>query len=330
MKFDVIVGNPPYQMEVDAAGQNVASIYNLFVDQAKALNPRYISMIIPSRWMAGGRGLDEFRGQMLGDSRIKKLVDFPNSAELFPTVDIKGGICYFLWDRDNSGTCEFTSKRSGVADSPSERTLNEFDVFVRDSRALVILHKVLAHKEASFAEIVSPRDPFGPELSSNFTDYRTEPRKGDLRLYMNQSEKRGETWVDPSKVSKSQHLVGTWKVLMPEAGPGNSGGHVLPDMVLGRPITAEPNSVCTLTYLVAGPLASNAECSSVASYLQTRFLRFLVALRKPSQHATRTVYTWVPQQKWEHEWVDAALYEHYGITEDEQAYIAEMVREMSA
>jgi len=330
VKFDVIVGNPPYQMEVDAAGQNIASIYNLFIEQAKALDPQFISMVIPSRWMAGGRGLDEFRSTMLNDQRLRKLVDYPNSAELFPSVDIKGGICYFLWDRNNPGTCEFTSQRNGIAAGPVERELNEFDVFVRDSRALVILHKVLEKEEPSFAKLVSARDPFGPELSSNFTGYRTSPRKGDLRLYMNQGEKRGETWVDPAKVTKSHELVDKWKVLIPKAGPGNSGGHVLPDMVLGRPLAAKPDSACTLTYLVVGPLTTDAECSSVMSYLRSRFLRFLVSLRKPSQDATRVVYSWVPQQPWNREWTDEDLYEKYGITEDEQAYIAEMIREMPA
>lgn len=328
MKFDVIVGNPPFQMEADAAGQNIASIYNHFVDHAKALAPKYVALIIPSRWMAGGRGLDDFRAEMLGDRRLRHLVDYPDSAELFPTVDIKGGICYFLWSRDEPGPAQVTTHRSGHSIGPVERNLDEFDVLVRDSRALPILRKVLDGSSGSFAELVTTRDPFGPALTSNFRNVRRKPEPGDLRLYMNQSERRGETWVDPTFVTRNRDLVGEWKLLLPKAGPGNSGGHVLPDMVLGRPIVAEPHSVCTLTYLVAGPFDTREACDSAASYLRSRFARFLVSLRKPSQDATRSVYTWVPDQTWDRIWTDEELYEKYGITDDEQAYIAEMIREM--
>jgi len=328
MQFDVIVGNPPYQIEADDSGQNIVPIYNKFVEQAKRLSPRYITMVIPSRWMAGGRGLDEFRTEMLRDTSIRTIVDYPDAAEAFPGVDIKGGICYFLWNRDDKGTCSVTTKRGDDTIGPTDRRLNEFDVFVRDSRSLAILRRVLARSEASLADLVSPRDPFGPALSSNFSGYHSKKRPGDLRLYINQAEKRGETWVNPTIATKNRHLIDTWKVLMPKAGPGNSGGHVIPDMVLSKPLIAEPGSVCTLSYLVVGPLASKKACQSVASYLRTRFVRFLVSLRKPSQDATRAVYTWVPQQKWDREWTDEDLYAEYDITGDEQSYITEMIRPM--
>jgi site-specific DNA-methyltransferase (adenine-specific) len=330
MKFDVIVGNPPYQMEADAAGQNIAPIYNRFVDQAKALNPRFITMVIPSRWMAGGKWLDDFRIGMLTDARTRVLVVYPNASEVFPSVDIKGGVCYFLWDRDDPGPCRSTYRRGGVVQGPVERALDEFGVFVRDSRALPILRKVLAAGEPSFAGLVSARDPFGPALSSNFKGYRTKKRPEDVRLYMNDQARRGRTWVDPAKVTKNLELVDTWKVLIPKSGPGNSGGHVLPDMVLGQPLTAEPGSVCTLTYLTIGPLESESECESVESYIRTRFLRFLVSLRKPTQDAPRGTYAWVPQQSWGRTWTDEELYQRYGITDGEQEYIAEMVRNMPA
>ena len=328
MQFDVIVGNPPYQIEADDSGQNIVPIYNKFVEQAKTLNPRYISMVIPSRWMAGGKGLNEFRERMLLDSRIRTIVDYPNAAEAFPGVDIKGGVCYFLWNRDDQGSCAVTTKRGDSTIGPIDRNLNEFDVFVRDSRSLNILRRVLSRAEASFTEIVSTRDPFGPALSSNFSNYHSTKNQGDLRLYINQSERRGETWVNPSVVTRNEHLIDTWKVLMPKAGPGNSGGHVIPDMVLSKPLIAEPGSVCTLTYIVIGPLDSERACQSVAAYLRTRFVRFLVSLRKPSQDAPKGVYTWVPQQKWDREWTDDDLYEKYDITAEEQTYITEMIRSM--
>jgi site-specific DNA-methyltransferase (adenine-specific) len=329
MQFDVIIGNPPYQIEADDSRANIMPIYNKFVKKAKELNPRHIVMIIPSRWMAGGKWLDGFRSDMLADTNIRNIVDYPNAAEAFPGVDIKGGICYFLWNRDDKGKCSVVTKRGEITIGPVNRRLDEFDVFVRDSRSLEILRRVLRRSEPSFSELVSPRDPFGPTLSSNFKDYHANKRTGDLRLYINQADKRGEAWVSPSTVSKNHHLIDTWKVLIPKAGPGNSGGHVIPDMVLSRPLIAERGSVCTLSYLAIGPFKSKAACESVAAYLQTRFVRFLVSLRKPSQDAPRGVYTWVPQQKWDRKWTDADLYAAYDITPDEQTYIAEMIRPMS-
>lgn len=328
MQFDVIIGNPPYQIEADDSGQNIIPIYNKFIESAKSLSPRYITMVIPSRWMAGGKFLDGFRAEMLRDTSIRTIVDYPNAAEAFPGVDLKGGVCYFLWNRDEQGDCAVTTRRGDRIIGPTIRRLNEFDVFVRDSNALGILRRVLGRSEPSLADMVSTRDPFGPALSSNFKDYHSKKRAGDLRLYINQSGGRGETWVDPSTVTKNQHLIDAWKVLMPKAGPGNSGGHVIPDMVLSRPLIAEPGSVCTLSYVVIGPLSSKKSCHSVASYLRTRFVRFLVSLRKPSQDAARGVYTWVPVQKWDRDWTDKDLYAKYEITTEEQAYITEMIRPM--
>ena len=326
MKFDVIIGNPPYQIAADEAGQNVMPIYNLFVEQAKRLEPRFLTMVTPSRWMAGGKYLDDFRSTMLNDSHISTLVDYPNSAELFPNVDLKGGVSYFLWDAHHDGPCEVALVRGGQVFGPQIRKLNEYDVFVRDNRALAILRKILAHQEPALTNIVSTRDPFGPALSSNFTGYSTERVSGYLRLYMQGGDRN--RWVDAGFVTRNSELVDVWKVLLPKAGPGNSGGHVVPDMVLGRPIIAAPRSICTLTYLVVGPLDSESACESLASYLRTRFARFLVSLRKPSQDAPRGVYAWVPQQSWDLTWTDEILYDKYGITDDEVEFIESMVRPM--
>ena len=328
MQFDVIIGNPPYQIEADEAGQNIIPIYNKFVEQAKALNPKYLSMILPSRWMAGGKWLDDFRSAMLSDKNIRVLVDYPNASEAFPGVDIKGGVCYFLRDQENPGGCAVTTYRGDQSIGPIVRKLDEFDVFVRDSHALEILRRVLSYGEKSFADLVSARDPFGSILASNFTGYHTTPAAGDLRLHMNQAAKRGETWVTPDVVTKNHHLIEAWKVLMPKAGPGNSGGHVIPDMVLSRPLVAAPGSVCTLSHVVVGPLKSIKAADSVASYLKTRFVRFLVSLRKTSQDAPRGVYTWVPQQDWSSKWDDDQLFNKYEITPEEQSYIESMIRPM--
>jgi site-specific DNA-methyltransferase (adenine-specific) len=327
MKFDVIVGNPPYQMDADASGKNVVAIYDRFVEQAISLNPSYITMVIPSRWMVGGRGLDEFRGRVLTDERLRVLVDFPNSAELFPSVDIKSGICYFLWDRDRPGTCAVTTRRGGESYGPTERRLDEFDVLVRDARAMPILKKVLAAGEPSLADMISTRDPFGPTLGSNFTNFRRTQQTGDVRLVMNQESSSVAVWASRTTATRNEHLIDEWKVLLPKAGPGNSGGHVIPDSVIGNGVVVPPPALCTATYLVVGPLPSEDAANAVAAYTRTRFARFLVSLRKPSQNTTADSYRWVPQLDWDRTWGDEALYERYALSAEEQAFIAEMIKE---
>lgn len=329
MQFDVIIGNPPYQLSADEAGQNVMPIYNLFVEQAKNLQPRYITMVTPSRWMAGGKYLDEFRSEMLSDRRLSVIVDYHNAAEMFPSVGINGGISYFLWDSEHDGDCEVTTVRGGVENGPDNRNLSEFDVFIRDIRSVYILRKVLAFSEPSFSDIVSPRDPFGPALSSNFKDYRVKPNDGDLRIHLNIGTKRETAWVSPHYVTKSDHLVDAWKVLIPKAGSGREREKSGVDLVLGPPLVAAPGSVCTLTYVVAGPLGSKEEADSVHSYLKTRFVRFLVSLRKISQDAPRGVYGFVPQQTWAERWTDEKLFKKYGLTDDEIAFIESMIRPMA-
>lgn len=326
MQFDVIVGNPPYQSSGGGGGTNDTPIYDVFVEEAIKLNPKYISMIIPSRWMAGGRGLEAFRASMLADRRIRQLFDYTNADELFPGIDLEGGVCYFLWDRDNVGACATRTHRGNEVSGPVDRDLNQFDIFVRDARGLPVLQKVLERGEASFANLVSGDTPFG--LASNFKGYRKSDKKqsGDLKLLMNEGGQRVEHWVDQTLVSKNVPLIKVWKVLVPKA----RGTQVAPDVVLGTPIVAAPSSVCSQTYLVIGPLGSKAEAESLDSYLRTRFVRYLVSLRKISQDAMKSVYTWVPQQAWDRTWTDAELYKKYGITKDEQAYIATMIKEMPA
>ena len=322
MDFDVIVGNPPYQMGSDG-GTRTMPIYNLFVETAKALNPKYIAMIIPSRWMASGLGLREFRSEMLSDHRIRKLVDFPDADQIFPGPEIKGGVCYFLWDRDNEGSCEATLVRGDDFHGPVERKLDEFDVFVRDSRGLAILKRVLKKNEPSLIEILAVDKEFG--MTSNFVDFHLDKRPGTIAIYAAQQGKRIEGWIERGAITKSEHLIDKWKTLIPQAG--SDGGKQLPDIVLGKPWVVSRPSVCTQTYLFIY-LDSKKEAESAESYVRTRFFRFLVSLRKISQHATRSTYTWVPQQTWDREWTDEELYKKYGITEEEQAYIAEMIKEM--
>ncbi len=322
MQFDVIIGNPPYQLASDGGTRDIP-IYNKFVEQAKKLEPRYLAMVIPSRWMASGLGLSEFRQTMLSDRHIRKLVDYPVAGEIFPGVEIKGGACYFLWDRDNEGNCDVTTVRGDDVVGPVSRNLGEYDVFVRDSRAVRILNKVLEFEEKSIAEILSVDKEFG--WTSNFDGFHEKQKSGDIALHYNRKGKRLLGWIARKDVTKSTHLIDKWKVMVPQAG--SDGGQKIPDPVLGSSFIVSSPSVCTQTYLFFYVDEERA-AKSIESYVRTRFFRFLVSLRKITQHATRSTYTWVPQQAWTKTWTDELLYEKYGITKKEAAFIESMIRPM--
>jgi site-specific DNA-methyltransferase (adenine-specific) len=324
MQFDVIIGNPPYQLASDGGTRDVP-IYHMFVEQAKKLAPRYLTMVIPSRWMAGGLGLAEFRRTMLSDTRIRDLVDYPNAAEVFPSVGINGGACYFLWDAAHDGPCSVSSVRAGEVNGPTGRRLDEFDVLVRDSRALGILRKVLAHKEASINTILARDKEFG--WTSNFDGFHQKQRKGDVPLYYIRMMKRAVGYIARKEVTKSKNLIDTWKVLVPKVGSGRERERSGVDLVLGPSLIAPSPSVCTQSFLFFF-VSSRKEAESLQSYYETRFFRFLVSLRKITQDATHSTYRWVPMQAWDRTWIDADLYKKYGITKKESAFIESMIRPM--
>lgn len=322
MQFDVIIGNPPYQLASDGGTRDIP-IYNKFVEQAKNIQPRYLSMVIPARWMASGLGLNEFREKMLSDRRLCDLVDFPAAAEVFPGVEIKAGVCYFLWDASHNGDCRMTTIRGGEVHGPTRRNLNEHDVLVRDSRAMSILRKVLKKQEASINTILARDKEFG--WTSNFDGFHANKREGDVPLYYIRRMKRDVGFINRSKITKSAHLTDTWKVLVPKAFNGGDG---LPHQIVGKPLKAPSPSVCTQSYLFFY-VGSQDQAESVQSYYTTRFFRFLVSLRKITQDATHSSYTWVPIQKWDQIWTDDTLYKKYGITQEEQAYIESQVKLMN-
>ena len=323
MRFDVIISNPPYQMGSDGGTRDIP-IYHRFVEQAKKLNPRFISMIIPSRWMASGLGLSEFRRAMLQDRRIRTLVDYERMDQVFPGVDFEGGVCFFLWDRDNEGDCAVSTISGDDGIGPVARNLNEYDIFVRDVRGLKILRKVVSLGELSITEILSVDKEFG--WTSNFTGFHQKKRSNDVALHYNRNGKRLIGWIDRKDVTKSPHLINKWKVMVPQAY-GERGTR--PATVLGPSFIAASPSVCTQTYLFFY-VASKKEAGSLNSYLRTRFFRFLVSLRKITQHATRSTYTWVPQQAWDRIWTDDVLYKKYGLTKDDIAFIESRIRPMDA
>ena len=290
MQFDVIIGNPPYQLASDGGTRDVP-IYQHFVEQAKRLDPRFLSMVIPSRWLAGGRGMDEFRKAMLTGKHISHLVDYTRMSTAFPGVDFEGGVGYFLWERNHQGECEYTLVLGDEERPTVGRKLDEFDIFVRDARAISILKKVQRLNEPSVADLVSGDTPFG--LATNFAEYKEKPFRDSVALYITDRGKRVVVHTARSGIRKNLHLIDSWKVLLPEAY-GDRGA--VPAVVLGPPMVAPPDSVCTQTYLVAGPFASQKAATSVQSYTRTRFFRFLVSLRKITQHALRSTYSWIPQQ----------------------------------
>jgi site-specific DNA-methyltransferase (adenine-specific) len=319
VQFDVIVGNPPYQLNAEGGTRDIP-IYNKFVNQAKKLSPRLLSMVIPSRWMASGLGLTEFRQSMLADRHIRQLVDYERMDEVFPGVDFEGGVCYFLWERDSEGPCAVTTISSGELVGPVERELGEHDILVRDSRALPILRKVRALNEESITSILSVDKEFG--WTSNFNGFHTTQQPGDVALYYNRGGKRLVGWIARNEVTKSASLIDTWKVMVPQAY-GERGAR--PARILGPSFIAASPSVCTQTYLFFY-VGSEVEAESLNSYLQTRFFRFLVSLRKITQHATRSTYTWVPVQTWDRVWTDEQLFKKYSLTAEEIKFIESMIR----
>ena len=320
MQFDVIIGNPPYQLNDGGFGTSAAPIYQLFVQQALALEPRYAMFVTPSRWMAGGKGLDKYRERMLADKRLRRIVDYPKLYEGFPGVKIRGGISYFLWERDSTGSCTVQTIWDGKTLGPSvERHLDTYDVLVRRNEAVPILDKVRAKKESTLDQRVSSRKPFG--LATNF---KGQPSKSGLKKPVRLFENQRTGWIERSKITVNPEWIDEWKVLMTRV-QGTSAA--IETKFLSKPIIAEPGTACTETYLVAGHFEDKRTAENQARYLRTRFVRFLVSLRKPTQDAARGVYGFVPELPLNQEWTDTKLYKRYGLTKDETAFIESQVAE---
>lgn len=325
MQFDVIIGNPPYQID-DKGGHRPVPLYNKFVDRAKALDPRFVVMVTPSRWMAGGLGLSAFRSGMLSDTRLRTLVDYPVASEVFPGVEVKGGVSYFLWDRDHAGSCQFSTVRGGVVHGPIKRRLDQYDILVRDSVGVPILNRVMAKREPTFESIVASVRPFGDKLRSNFRDYK-KVKGGQyvVPLLVNEGGIRTEVWTRSEYITANQGIAGQWKVFLPKAG--SDGGQRVPNAVIGSPRIGRPGQVSTETYLAIGPFGSEQDVKAAYTYLTTKFARYLISLRKISQDNVPSTFRWLPIPDWSQPLSDDALASRYRVSKAEQAHIAGMVAE---
>ncbi|AUZ33872.1 restriction endonuclease [Arthrobacter sp. PGP41] len=332
MQFDVIIGNPPYQLNDGGFGSSAAPIYQRFVEQAKALDPRMLTLVIPARWYAGGKGLSEFRSSMLSDSRIRVLHDFPDTSDVFPGVNNRGGICYFLWDRDYAGDVTVYTHEKGEITSAAKRPLLEpgLDTFIRYNEGVAILKKVVAVEgggenelvlpaKKRFSELVSSRKPFG--LDTTFNGRLTQIGN-DLRVYRN----GGICYIPRDQIKSGTDLIDKCKLFVPYASPGNDD---YPHLVLSKPLLAEAGDVATETYLAIGPFKDTETSRNAATYMGTQFFRFMLSLLRVSQHVTRNVYAFVPLQDFSKSWSDDDLAAKYGLTEDDRAFMGRFVKPVS-
>lgn len=315
--FDVIVGNPPYQLKDGGYGASASPLYHLFVNQAKDLNPKYLSMIIPARWYAGGKNLDKFRNDMIQDKKISYLVDFTDSNDCFPGVEIKGGICYFLWDRNYHGDCtviNFNHKK----EIKLKRKLNEYPVFVRFNSSISILKKIKNVNENNLSNKVLGRNVF--DLSTNFTDFRQHKTKNDILIYARNTK----GYIEKSIVKKNIELIEKYKVIIPKAGEGTGK---FPNRIIGKPILTDKNSCCTETYLVIGSFDSILKAKNLYTYLNTKFVRFLIGLIKSTQDTTKDKFLFVPDLTMDEKWTNKKLYIKYGLNKQEIDFIELMIKD---
>ena len=321
MKFDVIIGNPPYQMSDGGSGGSAIPIYHKFINTAKKLNPRFLTMIIPSRWFAGGRGLDNFRDEMLNDRRISKIIDFPSSSDCFPGVQIEGGVCYFLWEKDHNDNCEITTISKSSKNSLKRPLLeNDLNFFLRYNQSISVIRKIFKLKEKKIDEIISPMKPFG---FRTFFKGQSSKSKKSIKIYQN----GGEGSVNLSDVKVNRDNIFSHKVFISRAY-GYGANSKFPHQILNQPFYGEPGSICTETYIYFGPFKSKKVCENVISYIKTKFFRFLVLMIKNTQDAPRSVYRLVPVQDFNEKINDEYLYKKYQLTQTEIKFIDEMIKPM--
>lgn len=333
MKFDVIIGNPPYQLTTAGSVESQAvPIYQKFVVQAISLKPKYMSMITPARWLNGGFGLDKFRSDMLNSKQIKIMHDYMDSNDCFPGVDISGGLCYYLWSSEKVEKCKIVTHRDDI-ESVAFRPLLEDGVttFIRENQAVSILNKVKKFNEQPFSNIVSSADPYGLNYKEGNTVkmfkkyHHGEKKDGEIGIYYYGWINEGIAYTPRSNISQNKKTIDKYKVFISKAY-GERGSY--PYFITGKPFIAEPGTCCNMTYLLIGAYDTRQEAENVSAYMKTKFFRFLVSLLKSTQNAYRKVYELVPMQDFTKRWTDKDLYNKYSIDDDEQAFIDSMIRPM--
>jgi site-specific DNA-methyltransferase (adenine-specific) len=325
MKFDVIIGNPPYQMTDGGSGygKSATPIYDKFVIQAKKLNPRYLSMIIPSRWFAGGRGLNSFREEMLSDKRIEKIYDFMSSKECFPGVNIAGGINYFLWNRDYSGECEVINVNNGKNTS-LRRSLNEYDVFIRDNKAVEILKKVKSNTKKFLSEIVFQSSPFG------FRSFARGDEKEDKSM-VKLLTSDGFSYVSRDKVIVNYDEIDKYKVIIGKVVPSNGEVDVTPEVgyrVITNSRVLKPNEINSESYLLLATFELESEAENFKNYMRLKFPRFLLKQTLSSMNISKSGFSFVPFLDFSKKYTDEELFKAYNLSEDEKTHITSIIREI--
>ena len=331
MKFDVIIGNPPYQLSDGGNGASAKPLYHLFVQQAKKLNPRYIIMIIPARWMTGGKGLESFRDNMIHDKSIVKLHDFIDSKDCFNGVDIKGGVCYFLWSKDEKKKCEiYTHSHHGVHYSERFLVEDDDDIYIRDSRMISIRNKAKQYNEASFMIKVSPLKPYGLRGDTfinpakyNLPPLADTPFEDGYTIIGLENLKRTKKYIPKNYPIPKREGLDKYKIFVTRNyGCGEVGD------IPATPVLATPGELCTETFVQLGPFDTKEEMENCYSYFKTKFFRMLVGICKQDQNASQRVYKFVPLQNFNEEWTDEKLYKKYGLTQEEIDFIESMIRPM--
>ena len=325
MTFDVIIGNPPYQLsDGGGSGSSAIPLYHRFIQQAKKLSPRYLTMIVPARWYTGGKGLDEFRDEMLHDKRIRVLIDYNDSRLCFPGVDIAGGVCVFLWDRDNQGICHVKNIISDSIQYESTRHLDEFEVFIRDLRTINIIHKVQLIKEPTMDSIVYSRNPFG--FSSTYNYSYTRPSANTIKIMTS----KGDFYVPIKDITTNKGIVDDWKVVMSKtsaehAGQADKDGR---KKVVSRIEILGKQYICSESYLLIGHMKSKEASVNLLNYIKSKFFRFLLSAVLLTQNIAKDKFQFVPLQDFTRPWTDEELYAKYGLTDEEIQFIESMIRPM--
>lgn len=331
MKFDVVIGNPPYQESDGGAGASAKPIYNQFVNVSKEVGSTYLCIIMPSRWMAGGKGLDEFRNAMLNDKHIAELHDFMHPEDVFPNTNNRGGVCYFMrnanYDNTEHKVKVVTHYENYSHTAQRSLKTDDLDIFVRDSQAIDILDKVVnAIHFQSISIIISARKPFGFESQIIKTSIFHDTRDNmDIPiLCYGKAARIG--YIELSEIHSHPEWIDKWKVYVPES---NNIGTELNDDNQNSFVGA-PGTICTETYLVVGAELdlTQEKASNLSNYLRTRFARFLLSLAKISQHGTSKTYRFIPLQDFSKSWTDAELYAKYGLTAEEIDFIESKIKPM--